>query len=137
MRRTALLMAGLAFAAAPAFAQSAAPADPSPPREAAPPAVQPATPQSQAPAEAAPGVPAIQSISVVDFTELPAETQGQVDKLSKERGEEELVKLRSTLDSVPQISSALKEKGFTSADVVVASLSPNGALTLVTRKQPG
>jgi hypothetical protein len=51
-----------------------------------------------------------------------------------QRGEADLQKLRSSIDATPEIKSALEAKGLTSAQVIAASMSPEGALTLVTKK---
>lgn len=101
------------------------------------PAQQP-TPAPTTPAPAAPGaqpeVPTIQSVNVVDITELPKDTQTQVNQVIAERGDTGLQKLRSSIDATPKVKSALQAKGLTSAQVVAASMEPNGALTLITKK---
>lgn len=101
------------------------------------PAQQP-TPAPTTPALAAPGaqpaVPTIQSVNVVDITELPKDTQTQVNQVIAERGDTGLQKLRSSIDATPKVKSALQAKGLTSAQVVAASMEPNGALTLITKK---
>ena len=101
------------------------------------PAQQPA-PAPTTPAPAAPGaqpaVPTIQSVNVVDITELPKDTQTQVNQVIAERGDTGLQKLRSSIDATPKVKSALQAKGLTSAQVVAASMEPNGALTLITKK---
>lgn len=121
---TPILAAGLSLAfAATASAQTA----PQPP--ATPPAEQPgASPEAQ------PATPGIQSIDVVDVEQLPAETQTQVNEVVAERGEESLQKLRQSIDANPEIKSALEAKGLTSAHVIAASMTPEGALTLITKK---
>ncbi|WP_137931473.1 hypothetical protein [Mesorhizobium comanense] len=101
--------------------------------------------QQPAPAAPAPGstapapggqqaAPAIQSVNIVDITELPKDTQTQVNQVVAQRGEEGLQKLRSSIDATPKVKSALQAKGMTSAQVVAASMEPNGALTLITKK---
>lgn len=101
------------------------------------PAQQPA-PAPTTPAPAAPGaqpaVPTIQSVNIVDITELPKDTQTQVNQVIAQRGDAGLQKLRSSIDATPKVKSALQAKGLTSAQVVAASMEPNGALTLVTKK---
>jgi hypothetical protein len=42
--------------------------------------------------------------------------------------------LRASIDAIPEIKSELEAKGLTSAQVIVASMGPNGTLTLVTKK---
>ena len=127
MRKLLVLAAGsfLALATAAGAQDTNVPAEPTPAPQPAPSA--PATPQA----------PTIQSVNIVDVSELPAETQSQVDKIEKDRSPADLQKLRSSIDATPEIASALQSKGLTSADVVVASLNSNGAVTLVTRKAPG
>lgn len=87
--------------------------------------------------QTAPVAPSIQSVNIVDFNELPAETQSQVSKIEKDRSPDEMQQMRSSIDATPSVASALESKGLTSANVVVASLNPDGALTLITRKAPG
>lgn len=121
MRMTMILAAGvtLAFAAA-ANAQEAA----QPPAQA--PATAPEAP-ANAPTE-------IRSVNIIDMTELPEATQTQVNEVVAQGGEESLKQLRTTIDANPQIKSALEAKGLTSAHVIAASMGPEGALTLVTKK---
>ncbi|AEH85042.1 MULTISPECIES: hypothetical protein [Mesorhizobium] len=99
---------------------------------------QPAQQPAQAPAAPAPGgqqaAPAIQSVNIVDITELPKDTQTQVNQVIAQRGDDGLKKLRSSIDATPKVKSALEAKGMTSAQVVAASMEPNGALTLITKK---
>lgn len=95
-------------------------------------------PPAQAPATA-PEAPAaapttIRSVSIVDVTELPEATQTQVNEVVAQGGEASLQQLRSTIDANPDIKSALEAKGLTSAHVIAASMGPEGALTLVTKK---
>ncbi|MBS3649051.1 hypothetical protein KEU06_10570 [Pseudaminobacter sp. 19-2017] len=97
---------------------------------------QPTQPPASTPAapEAPSAAPSIQSVTVVDVTELPESTQRQVDQVVAQGGETELQNLRSSVDSSPQAKSALEAKGLTSAHVIAASMSQDGALTLVTKK---
>ena len=98
----------------------------------------PATqPPAKAPATApeAPAAPTtIQSVKIVDMTELPEATQKQVNDVVAQAGDADLQQLRSTIDANPQIKSALEARGLTSAHVIAASMSSEGALTLVTKK---
>ena len=121
MRMITILAAGVTLA----FATAANAQSPSTPSPAQPPA---------AATEAPSAAPRIQSVSIVDMTELPEETQKQVEDVVAQRGESDLQKLRSSIDATPQIKSALEAKGLTSAQVIAASMSPEGALTLVTKK---
>jgi hypothetical protein len=134
MRMITILAAGvtLAFAAAAgAQAQSTqAPMQPPAAEPAQPPGAAPAQPPAAAP-EAA---PAIKSVNVVDIEELPAETQKQVNEVVAQRGDANLERLRQSIDGMPQLKSALEAEGLTSAQVIAASMSPDGALTLITKK---
>ncbi|MDG4853217.1 MULTISPECIES: hypothetical protein [unclassified Mesorhizobium] len=97
------------------------------------PAPQP-SPAPAAPAAAAPKAPAIESVSIVDITELPKDTQMQVNQIVAQRGDAGLQTLRKSIDATPKVKSALEAKGMSSAQVIAASLQPNGALTLITKK---
>lgn len=97
------------------------------------PAPQP-RPAPAAPAAAAPKAPTIESVSIVDITELPKDTQTQVNQIVAQRGDAGLQTLRKSIDATPKVKSALEAKGMSSAQVIAASLQPNGALTLITKK---
>ncbi|SDA94272.1 hypothetical protein [Mesorhizobium qingshengii] len=97
------------------------------------PAQTPAAPTPAAPGAPAPA-PTIQSVNIVDIKELPEATQTQVNQVIAKRGDAGLQKLRSSIDSTPEVKSALEAKGLTSAQVIAASMQPNGALTLITKK---
>jgi hypothetical protein len=127
MRKTTILAAGTVLLLATAASAQQQPAEP------------PASPPAAAPdAPAAPGAPSaaptIQTVNVVDITELPADTQTQVNELLAKSSDADLQKLRSSIDATPKVKSALEAKGLTSAQVIAASLSQDGALTLVTKK---
>ncbi|PBC05344.1 hypothetical protein [Mesorhizobium sp. WSM3860] len=97
------------------------------------PAPQP-SPAPAAPAPAAPKAPTIESVSIVDITELPKDTQTQVNQIVAQRGDAGLQTLRKSIDATPKVKSALEAKGMSSAQVIAASLQPNGALTLIIKK---
>jgi hypothetical protein len=125
MRKTTILAASAAlmFATA-AYAQ----------QQPAPQPEQPATPPAtQAPSTA----PTIQKINVVDIEQLPQETQTQVNEAISKRSDADLQKLRSSIDATPQVKSALEAQGMTSAQVIAASLTQDGTLTLITKKKAG
>lgn len=88
----------------------------------------PAAPKGQ------PAVPTIQSVNVVDITELPKDAQTQVNQIVAQRGDAGLQTLRKSIDATPKVKSALEAKGISSAQVIAASMQPNGALTLITKK---
>lgn len=122
MRKTTILAAGAALMFAPvAFAQQQ-------------PAPAPAAPAQSAP-EAQSDAPDIQSVSVVDITELPEATQTQVNDLVSKRSEADMEKLRSSIDATPKVKAALDAKGMTSAQVIAATMRNDGALTLITKKK--
>ncbi|TGV49576.1 hypothetical protein EN784_53330, partial [bacterium M00.F.Ca.ET.141.01.1.1] len=89
------------------------------------------SPPAPAPAQATPktqpGVPAIQSVNIVDITELPKDTQAQVNQIVAQRGNAGLQTLRKSIDATPKVKSALEAKGVSSAQVIAASMQPNGA----------
>ncbi|PZV38105.1 hypothetical protein [Mesorhizobium kowhaii] len=119
MRKTILITAAatLMLAGAASAQQQPAPTTPAP-----------ASPQAQ------PAVPTIQSVKIVDITELPKDTQTQVNQVIAQRGDDGLQKLRSSIDATPKVKSALEAKGLSSAQVIAASMEPNGSLTLITKK---
>jgi len=123
MRKTILITAAATLMLASAASAQQQPAQQQPPASAAPTA--PGTP---------PAAPAIQSISIVDIKELPEATQAKVNEVIAKRGDGDLQKLRGSVDATPQVKSALEAKGLTSAQVIAASMNPNGALTLITKK---
>lgn len=112
MKTGTILAAALALTTAPALAQTQQPA----------PAPQTQTQQT------------IQSVSVIDVTELPAESQAQVAQIEKKRTDAELENLHKSIETSPALLAAIEEKGASLDDVVAASLSQDGALTIVTRK---
>lgn len=98
---------------------------------------QTATPATQQPASKAPaqsGTVPVTTINIVDINELPESTKTQVNDAVAKRSDKDMQQLRTSIDASPQVSAALKEKGLTSAAVVVASLDAKGLLTLVTKK---
>ena len=122
MRKITMLAAGatLLLAGAASAQQQPAPA-PS----------QPAQPAPSAPAKP----PEISKVDVVDIEALPKETQDRVNQVVAQRGDEGLKQLRSSIDSRPDIKSALDAKGMSSAQVIAASLANDGTLTLITKKK--
>lgn len=123
MRKTIVLAAAASLMlAGAASAQQQATPQPAP----APTAPAPAAPKAQA--------PAIQSVNIVDIKELPPATQTEVNQIVAQRGDAGLQKLRSSIDATPEVKSAMDAKGVTSAQVIAASMEPNGALTLITKK---
>ncbi|TIR63706.1 MAG: hypothetical protein E5X24_31905, partial [Mesorhizobium sp.] len=73
------------------------------------------SPAPAAPAAAAPKAPTIESVSIVDITELPKDTQTQVNQIVAQRGDAGLQTLRKSIDATPKVKSALEAKGMSSA----------------------
>jgi hypothetical protein len=113
---TSAILIGLALGT-PAFAQG--------PTKGAP-----AQPESQAQESA----PQIKSVQVVDIQDLPQDVRAQVDELASHTNEQDLQSLRKSIDASPGVSSALKAKGLSSAQVVAANVDKNGVLTLFAKK---
>jgi hypothetical protein len=134
MRKITILAAGatLAFALATGVQAQSTQAPAQDPAQ--PPATAPAQPPAAAPEAPSTGAPNITSVSVVDIEELPADTQKQVNEVVSQRGEADLERLRTSIDGMPQLKSALEAKGVTSAQVIAASMGADGALTLITKK---
>lgn len=76
----------------------------------------------------------IKSISVVDMDALPAAAQEQVTQQSKAQPAGQLQRIQATIENEPKLKSALAVKGFTSRDVVIASLDDDGELTIVAKR---
>jgi hypothetical protein len=117
--RVVMIAAAALFAVAPgAYAQSTAPAQTPAPE------VQPAQPQP----------PKITKVDVVDITELPTEAQTRVNDAVSGSSEADLDGLRASIDAHQMASDALKAEGITSELVIAATMSPDGTLTLITKK---
>lgn len=92
-------------------------------------------PAPATPAPAAPSAqPTIKSVKIVDIEQLPADTKEQVNAVVAKSSDAELQRLRGSIDTMPQVKSALEAEGLTSAQVVAASMGNDGALTLITKK---
>jgi hypothetical protein len=94
--------------------------------------------QSEAPAPEAtqpqPQQPTIKKVEVVDLAELPAEQQTQVTTATSKTSDADLKGLRDSIDANTVASAALKAEGVGSEAVIAALISPDGTLTLVTKK---
>lgn len=77
--------------------------------------------------------PKIRSVQIVDVKDLPADVRSQVDALVSRTSEDDIKSLRTSLDASPGISSALKAKGVSSAQVIAINLDTNGTLTMFTK----
>jgi hypothetical protein len=71
----------------------------------------------------------IRSIKVVDVKELQPEARSQVEDFVARTKEEDLKSLRASLDALPQAATALKDRGFNSAQVVAINIE-DGVLTM-------
>jgi PPE-repeat protein len=112
---TAVILAGTAYAQAPSTER---------------PAAKPPASSQEAPA----GAPTITSVKVVEIDELPDASKAQVNQLVATRTADELEKLRQAIEKAPAVKSAVEAKGFSTRDVVLAQVSNEGELTIVTRK---
>lgn len=88
----------------------------------------------QPPAASGEATPQIQRVNVVDVSELPQDTQKQVEQVVAQSTAENLKQLQSSVEATPAAKAALEEKGATSAQVVATSMGTDGTLTLITRK---
>lgn len=75
---------------------------------------------------------AIRSIEVVDIKELKPEVRSKVEDVAAKANEDDLRKLRASIDATPAAVSALKDKGLNSSQVVAIAIA-NGVLTLFAR----
>jgi hypothetical protein len=77
--------------------------------------------------------PTIRSVQVVDVKDLSPDVRSQVDALVSRTSQDDLQSLRTSIDASPTISSALKAKGVTSAQVVAINIDEKGMLTMFTK----
>ncbi len=123
MRKTILAASAVLFLATAAGAQ----------QQPAPQPAEPAAPAQHNPSE----TPSIQRISIVDIEQLPEATKTQVNAVVAKRSDADLQKLRGSIDATPAVKSALEAQGMSSAQVIAASLTDDGTLTLITKKKAG
>lgn len=90
-------------------------------------------PPAQSQTQSQPAQPTIRSVQVVDVKDLSPSVRSQVDELVSRTSEEDLQSLRTSIDASPTISSALKAKGVTSAQVVAINIDDKGMLTMFTK----
>ena len=95
----------------------------------------PQQPPAQPPATAPDAAPKIQRFNVVDVSELPQETQKQVEQIVAQGSDATLKELHSTIDATPEAKAALDAKGATSGEVVATAMGKDGTLTLITKKK--
>jgi len=68
---------------------------------------------------------------------LQEATRTQVNAVVAKRSDADLQKLRGSIDATPVVKSALEAQGMSSAQVIAASLTNDGTLTLITKKKAG
>jgi len=91
---------------------------------------------AQPPAAAEPDTaPKIQRFNVVDVSELPQETQKQVEQVVAQGNDATLKELHSTIEATPEAKAALDAKGATPEQVVATAMGKDGTLTLITKKK--
>lgn len=71
----------------------------------------------------------IRSIQVIDIKDLKPEVKSKVEDVASKSSEDDLKKLRESIDATPEAVSALKDKGMNSSQVVAINIA-NGVLTL-------
>jgi hypothetical protein len=69
----------------------------------------------------------------VDVKDLSPDVRKQVDDLVSRTSEQDLQSLRTSIDASPTISSALKAKGVSSAQVIAINIDEKGMLTMFTK----
>ena len=74
----------------------------------------------------------IRSIQVVDVKDLKPEVRSKVEDAVATISEDDLQKLRDSIDTTPEAVSALKAKGLSSSQVVAITVA-NGVLTIFAR----
>ena len=88
--------------------------------------------QSEAQTPPAQSSTVIESIQVVDVTDLKPEVRSKVDEIVAQASEEDIQSLRKSIDGTPKAASALKAKGLSSSQVVAINMA-DGVLTLITK----
>ncbi len=120
MRKAFMLAASLTFVGAcAANAQNASPQQP----------------PAQPPATSSEAAPKIERFNVVDVSELPQETQKQVEQVVAQGNDETLKQLHSTIEATPEAKAALDAKGAKPDQVVATAMGKDGTLTLITKKK--
>ena len=85
--------------------------------------------QSEAQTPPAQSSTVIESIQVVDVTDLKPEVRSKVDEIVAQASEEDIQSLRKSIDGTPEAASALKAKGLSSSQVVAINIA-DGVLTM-------
>jgi hypothetical protein len=76
----------------------------------------------------------ITKVEVVDIADLPAQVQTRISDVEANSTEAEIQGLRESIDAHEMASAALEAEGIGSESVIAATMSPDGTLTLITRK---
>lgn len=95
------------------------------------------TPPVQSPVASPVIVPAaseITAIHVVELDDLPDEARARVNQHVATRTANEVQQLQQAIEAVPTVRSAVEAQGFSVRDVVMAEMSDEGELTVVTRR---
>ncbi|MGW9329937.1 hypothetical protein [Bosea sp. NPDC055594] len=95
------------------------------------------TPPVQSPVTSPDIVPAaseITAIHVVELDDLPDEARARVNQHVATRTANEVQQLQQAIEAVPTVRSAVEAQGFSARDVVMAEMSDEGELTIVTRR---
>jgi Spy/CpxP family protein refolding chaperone len=71
----------------------------------------------------------IRKIQVVDVKDLTPAVRSKVDDVVAQTTDEEMQSLRKSIDTTPEVASALKAKGLSSSQVVAINIA-DGVLTL-------
>ena len=85
--------------------------------------------QSEAEKPPAESSTVIRSIQVVDVKDLQPTVRSKVDEIVAQTSDEEMQSLRKSIDASPEVASALKANGLSSAQVVAINIA-DGVLTL-------
>lgn len=72
-------------------------------------------------------------VEVVELKDLPQSAQNQVNSIVETMPQEDVQKLRQSIDALPEAAEALKAKGINSSHVVVATVNDEGILVLITK----
>jgi hypothetical protein len=71
----------------------------------------------------------VRSIQVVDMKDLKPEVRSKIEDVISKASEDDLRKLRGSIDATPEVVSALKARGLSSSQVVAVNLA-DGILTI-------
>jgi hypothetical protein len=77
----------------------------------------------------------VPNVAIIDMNALPLEVKMQVNAKIAQMSEDDMQTLRSSIDATPEASSALREKGLGSAEVIATLVDDAGRLTLVTNDE--